>query len=174
MKKCRLIFWMMQALLLSFSPSVTGAEAVPEYAMKAAFLYNFSLFTEWPELSGNTFNMCIFGHPALAYALDTIEGKQVYNRPITVSYLTNLDNLKNCQILYLDASESVGVEKILGKISASPVLTVTDSPEVMQHGFMIGMLIENRRIVFEINQQAVQRAHLNISSKLLRLAKTVY
>jgi len=161
-------------LLRPLTPCATGNEAMPEYTMKAAFLYNFSLFTEWPDLPNNTFNVCIFGHPPFGYALDTIEGKQVYGRPIKVSYLTNHGNIKNCQMLYLDASESVGVEKILRKIDTAAVLTVTDSPEVMQHGFMIAMLVENNHIVLEINQKAAQRARLNISSKLLRLAKTVY
>lgn len=173
MKRRWLSFSLMLAFLPTLAPDADGVEGMPEYVMKAAFLYNFALFTEWPDLPGSTLNLCILGHPPLGDALDKIEGKQVYSRALAVSYLTNLNNLKNCQILYVDSSESAGVEKVLQRMDTK-VLTVTDSPEVMRQGFMIGMLTENRHIALEINLTAAKHAELNISSKLLRLAKTVY
>lgn len=76
-------------------------------------------------------------------------------------------------MLYLDASEHASVGKVLQQLGDTAVLTVTDSAEVMQNGVMIGMSLENKRIVLEINQKAAQSANLAISAKLLRLAKTV-
>lgn len=173
MKQRWLISLSTLALLLPISPRAASAEAIPEYAMKAVFLYNFALFTEWPTLPGKTFNLCILGHDPFGDALDKIEGKLIYGLPLTVSRLSRPDNLRSCQMLYLNASEHASVRKVLQQLGDTAVLTVTDSAEVMQNGFMIGMSLENKHIVLEINQKVAQNANLAISAKLLRLAKTV-
>lgn len=173
MKRRWLISLSTLALLLSISPRSVSTEAVPEYAMKAVFLYNLALFTEWPELPGSRFNLCIFGNDPFGDTLDKIEGRLIYGRPLTVSHLSSTENLRSCQMLYLGASEHANVGKVLHQLGNAAVLTVTDSPEVMQNDFMIGMSLENKHIVLEINQKAAQSANLAISAKLLRLAKTV-
>jgi hypothetical protein len=162
------------AFLLLTLPRPSSADPVPEYAMKATFLYNFAKFTEWPALPRKSFNLCILGHNPFGTFLDNIEGQLVHDLPLTVVRLSLADNLKNCQILFFDASESVNAKRILDQLGDAPVLTITDAEGLVQNGMMIGMITANNRIVFEVNFAAVRHVRLNISSKLMRLAQKVY
>lgn len=151
-----------------------AAEPMPEYAMKAAYLYNFALFTEWPALPDDQLNLCILGKDAFGAALDSIDGKIVNGLRLSVHRISGSSRARQCQILFLGTSDRVNFRRLLHDIEDLPVLTVTDNDDLVQAGIMIRMSIENKRLTFEINTEAARRARLAISSKLLRLAKTVY
>lgn len=174
MKREWLSLSLVAAFLLLASPRPASADPVPEYAMKAAFLYNFATFTEWPALPGSTFNLCIFGRDPFGDTLGAIEGQLVYGLPLTVIHLSRTDNIKSCQVLFFDASESINARKILDQLGGTPVLTITDAEGLTQDGVMIGMYTANKRISFDINLTSVRSARLTISAKLLRLAKKVF
>lgn len=147
-------------------------EPMPEYAMKAAYLYNFALFTEWPTTPGEQLNLCLLGRDAFGTAIDSIDGKPVNGMRIEVSRVTAAGNISHCQMLFLGELDGVNPQRLLRDIEGLPMLTVTDDSAL--DGVMIRMSIRNKRLTFEINSEAVRRARLTLSSKLLRLASNVY
>lgn len=151
------------------------ADPAPEYALKAAFIYNFATFTEWPARSAETLNLCILGSDPFGNALSSIEGKLVGNTRLVTKHVAASDNaLRGCQMVFISASESGNLQTILDIARESGILTIADLPGAAQQGVMIGLTVEQKKITFEVNLDAARRAKLNISSKLLRLAKTVY
>lgn len=151
-----------------------AADPMPEYAMKAAYLYNFALFTEWPALPDNQLNLCLLGKDSFGAALESIDGKLVNDLRLSVHRISGSSSAKHCQILFLGTTDGINIHRLLHDIEDEPVLTVTDNDDLVQAGIMIRMSIENKRLIFDINTEAARRARLAISSKLLRLAKTVY
>lgn len=154
-------------------PQASMAEPVPENAMKAAYLYNFALFTVWPAHT-DAINVCIPSGDSLAYAFDGIDGKNIRGMPLNVVRLTGVQNVSGCQILFLGEADRSRIQDFLGRIGNAPVLTVTDVDGLLEQGIMIGMFENNRRLAVEVNLEASRRAGLAISSKLLRLARRVY
>jgi hypothetical protein len=151
-----------------------AAEVVPEYAMKAAYLYNFALFTEWPAPPGASLNLCVLGKESMGDEFEKLEGKLVNGQRMAVSRVNGRDDIAHCQILFLGEAEGINIHHLLKEIDDAPVLTVADNENLMQTGVMIGMSIQNKRLTFDINPHAAKRAHLSISSKLLRLARKVH
>jgi hypothetical protein len=154
--------------------SATQTDTV-EYQVKAAFLYNFAKFVDWPpqafEHPADPFTICV-GNEALGSALETaIQGETLNGRRLTVRRTVPDGNVQGCHILYADASQSR--YPALNAIKNSPILTVGETQEFINGGGMIRFIESGRRIQFQINAEAVERASLKLSSKLLRLAVIV-
>lgn len=161
----------------SLSPQSTAlAEPVPEYAMKAAFLYNFAVFTEWPERMDGKLNICVLGQEAYSPVLESLNGKQVKEGlQLNVVRISSVPNARQCQILYFDAMDRLRTGKVQDELSNAPVLTVCDATEnTTTPDAVIHLRLENSHLTFEVNQAAAHRAHLSFSSKMLRLARKVY
>lgn len=151
------------------------ADPAPEYALKAAFIYNFASFTEWPVRSAETLNLCILGKDPFGNALDSIEGKLVGNAKLASKHvMVSGDTLHGCQMAFISASEKDNLPAILDIARDSGILTIADFQGAAQQGVMIELSVEQRKVTFAVNLEAARRAKLNISSKLLRLAKAVY
>lgn len=157
-----------------------SAQANPssEYAVKAAFLFHFAQFAEWPASAFKDPNapltFCTFGEDPFRGVLDeSVNGKTVDNRAIRVTHVHEIDETHACQILFFGAGERKRMPALLERLKDSPVLTVGESEHFAHEGGMIGFFIENNKIRFEINLQAAGRARLKISARLLALAKTV-
>lgn len=161
-------------LLLMVAAVAHAAEPVPEYELKAAFLYNFMLFTEWPGKPGEELTLCLYGRDRFGAALDAIEGRPVKNASVRVHRPESLSQLRACQALFIADSEMPGLRKILETVKGAPVLTVADSKGAARAGVMINLALTGQHVTFEINTAAAKAAGLNISSKLLRLAQTLY
>ncbi|BAN34937.1 hypothetical protein SCD_n01101 [Sulfuricella denitrificans skB26] len=179
----------MNRLLLNFLSAITGisllwaslpmayayADPTPEYALKAAFIYNFANFTEWPVKSAETLNLCVLGSDPFDNALSSIEGKRVGYAKLVIKHVAiNGNALRSCQMVFISASEKGNLPAILDIARESGILTIADLQGAAQQGVMIGLEVEQKKITFEVNLDAARRARLNISSKLLRLAKAVY
>lgn len=149
------------------------ADPVPEYHMKATYLYNFALYTEWPETVDNI-RLCILGEHHFGDALQAINGKALSERRLEVRQVAAQDSLAECQMVFLGEREARTSRKILERISNLPVLTVTEGPLPLYSGIMVSMVVENNRLGFYINASAARHAGLNVSSKLLKLARRVY
>lgn len=160
-------------LMLILGAPGTWAEPVPEYDMKAAFIYNFASFTEWPEPIVGNFNICIFGDDPIAPSLDAIEGKLVQGAHLTVVRITTTIQARQCHLLYFSEPGRSNARRILNGLAELPILTVTGDNDQEGVGAMISMTLENRKLTFDINYEAARRAHLNLSSKMLRLAQRV-
>ncbi len=156
-------------------PCVSEAQGqVQEHELKAAFIYNFISFTEWPGKTGTNINICTLGDDPLNIPLDTLQNKTAKGAAIIVRHLYTGDEVKDCHVVFISDSERTNFPKILSILKSVPTLTVTDSEGFAAQGVMIELGLEERRIMFKINAEAAKEARLMISSKLLRLAKAVY
>ncbi len=153
----------------------SGARAndLPEYRLKAAFIYNFMLFTEWPAATGNTLNLCVHGKDPFGAEIDGLQGKPVAVRSIAVLRKSAGESLKNCQVVFMASSMMGSLPSVLESLKGQPTLTVADSPGAMQKGVALNMSVVQGKVAFEANLLAARDAGLNLSSKLLRLATEV-
>jgi hypothetical protein len=168
--------WTRQAAILWAlalgTPAARAADADAD-ALKSAFLYNFAQFVSWPAPPGPAFHLCIRGPDRLA-AADALAGKSVAQARIRVVRSPPDDELRACHMLYLGAAARDEIDAILSALGKAPVLTVGDSPGATQRGVMINLVMEGRRIQFDVNKDNADQAGLRISAPLLRLARRVY
>jgi hypothetical protein len=151
------------------------AAAAPEYHVKAAFLYNFAKFVEWPpDAIAPEMRVCVFGGDPFGRALpETLAGKSVSERPLTVAYPATVRQLSDCHVLFVGASEDHELPRLLPSLAGTGVLTVGESDEFARQGGIITFRRERSKVRFEINETAAERAGLRISSQLLKLATRV-
>ena len=154
-----------------------GPYSPGEYALKAAFLYNFAQFIHWPtetfSKDQTTFTLCILGKDPFGPALDPVKGKSLKGRKLVIKHVDKLQDAENCQILFISRSEKENLAEILAELRGSGVLTVGDMENFAQQGGVINLITVKRKVRFEINLDAAERAGLRISSKLLKLAKII-
>ncbi len=160
-----------------WSPGV-GARSASEYELKAAFLYNFAKFVEWPpavsEGQGDPMVICVVGEDPFGTILDeTIKNKTVNGHTIVVRRLKSGHNVKGCHIVFIGSSQKVHLRSILDSLKGTSILTVGDAEGFAELGGVINFTLVEDHIHFEVNVDAAARAHLKISSKLLILAKIV-
>lgn len=152
--------------------SVHSAPA-SEYQVKAAFLFNFAKFVEWPP---NAFRdadtplvIGVLGHdPFGSYLDDIVRGERVNNRQLIIQRYRNLAEIKACHVLFISRSESDRLDQIVGDLRYRKILIVTDA-DGGKGGVIIRFINEGSKIRFKIDVQAAKTANLTISSKLLRL-----
>lgn len=159
---------------LPVSHSVAMADSMIEYQVKAAFIYNFIAFTHWPDSTGQTINLCIYGEDYFGQEIDKLQNRAVNNRHIKITRITAPDKLKACQAIFFSKSVSSQLPSILNDLQNEPILTLADSPNAAVQGIAINMSLINEKIVFEINLVKVRASGLDISSKLLQLAVKVH
>ena len=167
-------------LLLTFAAPCGGAQeaAVPEADLKAAFLYNFTKFVEWPAEAFASddapFVVGIFGDDDFAGTLrKLLQDKKAHGHPFIVKKLTNSNETKGCQILFFREFETKRFGQLYESVKRSPILTVGESEEFLDAGGMFNLFFEDKQLRFEVNPAPAENAKLSISSKLLRLAKKV-
>jgi hypothetical protein len=152
------------------------AEPIPEYTLKAAFVYNFALFTDWPQsASGEAgpLQLCFSADSVLRPALSDLNDRLVKGRRIIARAVTNFDAIRHCHLLFLDGGDRVRWSAARNGLRSAPVLTISDDPEIIRTGALIALYFDNDRIAFDINMPAVREAQLTLSSKLLRLARAM-
>ena len=157
------------------TPRARAQSAVPEDEAKAAFLYNFAKFVEWPDAAfagSNAFVVGVVGDDAFAAVVERVlHGKVVRDRPLTVRRVTRAADLGGCHVLFIGDGRQLG--DVLQALAARPILTVGAREEFAPQGGMIGFLVDNQRLRFEVNLDPAARANLRISSQLLKLATRV-
>ena len=149
-----------------------------EYAVKAAFLFNFAQFVEWPpETFPEKETPLVIGvlgeDPFKGFLREMLRDDKAGNRPFRVEYYRRVEEIKQCHILFISNSESKRLDQILPKLKNRSVLTVGESDGFATNGGMIRFVTEGTKIRFRINNDAANAANLTISSKLLRLAEIV-
>jgi hypothetical protein len=162
------------AVVLGLATSA-GAQNVTEAALKAAFIYNFAKFTEWPQAvlpAATPFLMCVLGDPAVGEALErAVKGRAVSGHGIAVSRETTDGPLTSCHILYVTGVSAVQATRILASLRAASVLTISDFNEFVRLGGMTQFFVEEGNMRFCINVDSARRPGLQFSSKLLALAR---
>jgi hypothetical protein len=162
------------ALLCLLCPArPVRADGPPEYRLKAAFVYNFALFTEWPAEVGATLHLCITGTDPFGPEIDALQGKAVGGRSLAVHRKDAGESLAGCQIVFVAASAIGSLPRVLDSLRGRPVLTVADSPGAARRGAALNLAADQDRVSFEANLQAARSAGLLLSTKLLRLATEV-
>jgi hypothetical protein len=156
----------------------TGAQAQTsdEYQVKAAFLYNFAKFVDWPAEafsgSGAQLVIGVVGDDPFGGALDqAINGKSIGGHSLTIRRLKWGQDLRSCHILFISSSERKRLPQIIQSVRGASVLTVGDVDGFNQQGGIINFVLESSKVRFEINARASDQVRLRISSKLLALAK---
>jgi YfiR/HmsC-like len=155
------------------------ADAPPtEYQVKAAYLFNFGQFVEWPAQAWSSpaapFGICVVGSDPFGTMLDDVtRGEALGGRPLQVRRFASASEISGCQILFIGRSESGRIEATLQALQGRSVLTVTDIEGADKYGAMIVLRNDNQHIRMRINLAAARASHLVISSKLLRPAEVV-
>ena len=145
--------------------------------MKAAFLYHFVEFVEWPQASPlppATITIGVLGKDPFGDVLDkAILDKRVAGRTLAIRRFASVEVLEPCEILFISSSEMAHLPKILARLGQAPVLTVGEADRFARHGGMIGFFFEDGRLRLEVNRAAAERSGLRVSSKLLSVARLV-
>lgn len=146
--------------------------------MKAAYLYSFGRFVEWPPsapaVSDESFNICVLGDNPFGRQLeDVVANGSMKEKPVRVRSITRVEDSGVCRTLFISVSEDVRIAKILETLDHTAVLTVSDAPQFAQRGGMIGFATEANRIRFTVNLPATQAAGLSVNSELLRVAARI-
>jgi hypothetical protein len=154
-----------------------AADPSRESQVKAAFLFNFAQFVEWPPGSfpnkDSPLVIGIYGTDPFGSFLDeTVRDEVLRGRRIEARRCQNLAEIQSCHILFISQSEASNLDHILAETKGKPVLTVSDIPSSRQHGIIIWFTTEQNRIRFHVSNEAAKEAGLSISSKLLRAAQT--
>lgn len=161
------------AALFSLAPVIRAQSASQrEYEIKAAYLYNFIKYVDWPSY-GDTITIGVLGGNPFGPALAPLNGKVVKGRRLVVRELDSVRDAQKCQIIFVSASERQRLQEIFESLRSARVLTVGETQGFADGGGMINFIEENNKVRFEINAEAARRTGLNISSELLKLAKLV-
>jgi hypothetical protein len=149
-----------------------------EYQIKAAFLFNFAQFVDWPSAAfANTntpFCIGVLGNDPFGTALDeTTQDETIDNHKIIIERSQNVEDLKNCQMIFVSKSEKRRIAEILSKLDSKPVLKVSEIEGFAQQGGSINFYLAGTKVRFEINPGVAQSDGLKISAQLLSLGKIV-
>ena len=162
------------------SPHLLRAEdySSPEYQVKAAFLFHFSQFVEWPPDTfkdpSTPLTYCTVGEDPFRGTLEqSLNGKTIGTRPLSVRHFMRLKEAAGCQVLFLGKRSRLLEEEAIAFFARRPVLVVGESEHFALEGGMIGFCVEENTIRFEVNLEAAEKSQLKISARLLALAKTV-
>jgi hypothetical protein len=170
-ERLRAAWWLMLAWLAC---GHAWAEPVPEHDMKAAFVYNFALFTEWPPAAlgpGAPLAVCVNAASPLYAALGQLKDKPIHGRPVALRAAA--PSVRGCHVLVVERGDRERWPQWKRDLEGGAVLTVTDDRVIGGDGAAITLSQQDKRIAFDIDLAAVRAARLVLSSKLLRLARSV-
>ncbi|HEX3531342.1 MAG TPA: YfiR family protein [Thermoanaerobaculia bacterium] len=148
-----------------------------ERDLKAAFLYNFAKFVEWPQAAfpepTTPVTLCVLGDDAVGASLEmVVKGEKLNDRRLVVRLLRDPQATQGCHVLFV-GPEKGRLPEILAPLRGTGVLTVGGAADFLDRGGMIRLFLEQNRVRFDINLDAAEQSHLKLSSKLLRLARAV-
>jgi hypothetical protein len=165
-------------------PIPTRAQTSPytPYQLKALYLHNFAKYTEWPkEVLGDEsapFVLGILGKDPFGKAIEIIEGKPIKGRKLSVKHFSNVQEVKDCHLLFICSSELDRLPHILKALEKSSILTIAEVEGFLQYSGMINLVAEQKSagsqsVAFEINRAAAEKVNLKLDTQLLKLAKRV-
>lgn len=160
--------------ILLLLPTMASAVTPSEDSVKAGFVLNFAKYTEWPAafMGGGELKICWLGAQALSGKLAELTGSRVQGLVVRGRQVARPEEWRDCHVLFIPASEASRLNAVLGTLTM-PTLTVSDSPDFVQSGGMIGLKQYAGRIRFDINLAAARKAGLSLSSQMLKLADEV-
>jgi len=180
LRKRLLAAMLVPLLVLGAEPVARAQETAPgEYELKAAFLFNFVKFVNWPDgtfaNTQSSFIICVLGKDPFGHVLDeALQDKKIDNRNVVLQRVKDSSEARHCHAVFVSASESAHLSEILEGLRGAKVLLVGDMAGFAASGGMIEFILEENHVRFAINVDAADRAGLKISAKLLALAKIVH
>lgn len=178
-KLFRIIPYLVIAALMAPIPPapVYANPTLDEDRIKAAFVYNFIKFIEWPAKSFSTDSapiyVCVWGTRTETGLLNPLHAKIAKSREIHVVYTRKIDELSRCHVVYLGKNNGGSYRKVLGLISGQSILSVSDIAGFAENGGLIGLFRSDNQMRFAINLNATQSSGLRMSSRLLKFGKIV-
>ena len=156
-------------LLFLISFSISHAQ---NYKLHSLFIFSFTRYVQWPEgQNEGDFEIVVLGDSPLTEELKVMaQAKKVGDRAIKISKINAITELKKCNILFVPASKSPQIAEILGKVSAQPILVVTEDIGLGAKGSNINFITKDGKLAFELNQTTLTKQNLKVSNELSRLA----
>ena len=161
--------------VVAIGEATLRGQTVTQPALKAAFLYNFAKFAEWPDESTSTspLTLCVVDDAAVDESLtQLVKGTAVNGRPVMVQRASH-DTIRGCHLAYFGGTDVDRAIALLDEIKGAPILTVSDGEQFARMGGVIGLFLEDGKMRFAVNADAAQRGGVRLSSRLLTLAKLV-
>jgi hypothetical protein len=157
--------------------AVDSSPRSPEYLIKAAYLYNFAMFVEWPadafSRPDSAVVIGVVGADPFGWALDrTVQDRKIGKRPIVVERMQWGQDPRRYHIVFVSGSDAARLTDLATRLEGSPTLIVADSDALWPRS-AISFVVNDNKVGFEINLDQATRARLTISSKLLNLARVV-
>ena len=149
------------------------AETGTESAVKIGFLYNFFKFIDWPQSADTSggYRLCTTGDNSLGNSLLALQDKTINNKSLSIKRGISGEGLKNCHMVFIGVDEDTS--KSISNLQGLAVVTVSDNPDFINQGGMIGLVKYNNRLAFEVNLDATNAVGIHISAKILELAKRI-
>lgn len=173
-------FFALCVVSATLAPTIAAAQASrpSEYQVKAAYLYDFSRFVEWPAQSGNEKSgelaICVLGEDPFGPILEaTVAGEKSGGQAVVARRIAKARDALNCRILFIGDSEADHLKEVLAEIGRASVLTVSDIPRFSERGGMIEFVLKGHKVRFDVNLTNAADAGLTVSSGLLKVALTV-
>lgn len=168
--KCLISFLML--MQLTGNPLLAEDVDNMELKIKAAYLYNFTKFINWPEDASPTFNLCVIGETPLNSVLMSLENKTAFDKPIRILVVDNVNELSLCHIAYFEHL----IKRDSDSLHSPPLakaLTVSNQADFTRQGGMIEFVLENEKVKLLVNLKAIKRQGLTMSAKLIEVATLV-
>lgn len=163
------------AVLLALAVPAAGQQPTLEYDVKAAFILNFVRYVEWPPLERQPpLEICVLEPNPFGDRLTAVvAGEEWHGGAVHVRLLPDMRRATGCHLLYVPAAATARFTAGAGLVAARPILTVGEHERFLDQGGMLRLFVEENRVRFSVNQGSADRAGLQISSRLLRLARSV-
>jgi hypothetical protein len=148
-----------------------------EYQVKAAFIFNFISFTQWPASAlgppSSPLRICVAGDDPFRGALEsTVSGERILDHPIAVEHLRG-SAAGRCHVLFVAAADAARVPELLRDVGSSPILTIGESDQFLRSGGVVNLVVDEGHVRFDVSQKAAVAHGLTLSSRLLRVARSV-
>ena len=165
------------SFLIIFTISTsTFADEKSIYEVESAFVFKFIKFVTWPEEEkgfGEEIDLCYVGKGEIKKSLNKLDGLEVKNRKIKVSENIGRDNIKSCQIVFIDINIISERKRYIRMVGGESILTISHHKGFIDDGGMINLIVIDNKLNFEINFNKTQKSNLKVSSKLLKLAQRI-
>jgi hypothetical protein len=154
-----------------------GQAQVSEQELKAALVFNFARYIEWPDRvfasRESPMVLCVIGHDRFGTSFTALEGRKLQGRSVKVRSGIAIEDSHACQVVFIAEASERQLQQILHSLAGQPVLTVSDIEGFIDSGGAIGIVPGEQRLQFEVNRDTLDRAQLKASAQLLKLARAV-
>lgn len=183
MRKRRFLIAILASLSLAVGANAqsAGSDESSEYLIKAGFIYNFAQLVQWPDAAfpqaDSPIVIGVLGSDPFGATIDNVvQGKKLNGRSLVIKRLRwgkDAKEIRECNILFISSSEKDRLDEIIQTVKWLPILTIGETPGFATRGGIINLTLEGNRVRFEVDIEAAKQANLNISSRLLALARIV-